>query len=213
MRGAKFPGIRKDLFPGSSEKSRCVFRVISNTFKEPLTFQMINWIRYCGLQKSVDREARLSAAAAYFLYFRWAYKDHCYFVLPLLAHFSAMDLPYHFVTLDDAQNARRRQLLDRYGQLAQLSMLAPLVAFQLSFGIRYLFSKLRRDGETQSKTRNQRPGLLTIQWRRFQWSLDDQIVEGWGTKRVWLCATLWAVWLVVLVVKDTGDGMTSLHQA
>lgn len=33
----------------------------------------------------------------------------------------------------------------------------------------------------------------------------DTIAQGWGTWRHWLLAVLWTFWLLVLIVKDTGD--------
>ncbi len=43
-------------------------------------------------------------------------------------------------------------------------------------------------------------------WARLRWALDEELVEGWGTIGQWLAAGVWASWLVVLAVKDTGDG-------
>ena len=43
-------------------------------------------------------------------------------------------------------------------------------------------------------------------WARLRWALDEELVEGWGTRGQWLAAGVWASWLVLLAVKDTGDG-------
>ena len=43
-------------------------------------------------------------------------------------------------------------------------------------------------------------------WARVRWALDEELVEGWGTRGQWLAAGVWAGWLMLLAVKDTGDG-------
>jgi len=128
-----------------------------------------------------------------------------------------MDYPYHFVALDDEQSALRRRLLDSYGQFAQLSILLIPLIYQLSYGLRLLSSRLIKSNGYQPVKEHQSPvvsrfkqpagvpssGLLA----RLRWALDEEIVEGWGTRKEWCIAGAWAVWLSVLSVKDTGDGM------
>lgn len=43
-------------------------------------------------------------------------------------------------------------------------------------------------------------------WGRVRWALDEEVIEGWGRKGVWLVAGVWGSWLVLLAVRDTGDG-------
>lgn len=138
----------------------------------------------------------------------------------ILIH-SEMGLLWHFVSLDDAQSARRRQILDRYGQIAQLSALIPLLAFPIISAIRLAFRRAKAfvgtvEKEHQSPQVSRFPKHLknpsNAWWSRLQWALDEQVVEGWGTRREWLIAGLWTVWLLVLAMKDTGDGMSIVQE-
>lgn len=135
-----------------------------------------------------------------------------------------MGLFYSFVSLDGDQLKRRRELLDRYGQIAQLSALAPLLLVYVSFLIRSLASRYNLSFFRRSQKAHQSPRVSTfrqstagawkIKWRRFNWALDDEVLhgwDGWGTRREWAIAGLWALWLLVLVVKDTGDGTYGSH--
>ena len=125
-----------------------------------------------------------------------------------------MGLGYHFVSLNQAQTERRRQLLDNYGQFAQISALViPLLAFQASFAVRFLVRKLRSSGkvkEHQSPRVSDFPKPVAVSsssyWSRLRWTLDEQIVQGWGTRLEWVIGAVWTTWLLLLVVKDTGDG-------
>lgn len=125
-----------------------------------------------------------------------------------------MGLAYHFVSLDQVQTARRRELLDNYGQFAQISALViPLLAFQGSFAIRFLVRILRKSRkvkEHQSPRISEFPKPSTVlpssYGSRLRWALDEPIVQGWGTRLEWLIGAIWTVWLLLLVVQDTGDG-------
>lgn len=125
-----------------------------------------------------------------------------------------MRFPYHFVDLDEQQNLRRRELLDGYGQFAQLSILLVPLIYQLSYGLRLLAGRLLRSQHRyQPVKEHQSPVLSNFKqpatsniWARVRWALDHEIVEGWGTRQEWFIAALWAAWLFVLAVKDTGDG-------
>ncbi|KAL9610686.1 MAG: hypothetical protein Q9167_004634 [Letrouitia subvulpina] len=130
---------------------------------------------------------------------------------------------YHFVSLDQEQLLRRRELLDGYGQFAQLSALVPLftiilLRFFIFLEEKYSFSDLRKSrkehaspvvtrfAETAAAARKQ--GWSEVVWGRVQWWLDDEVVSGWGTWREWVVGGSWAVWLMVLAMRDTGDGMS-----
>ena len=125
-----------------------------------------------------------------------------------------MGLPYHFVKLSDEQNLRRRQLLDGYGQFAQLSILLLPLIYQLCLGMRLLISRIwpskpRAVKEHQSPiiSNMKRPtsDYAATVLARTRWFLDEEIREGWNTRQEWLIASLWTIWLLVLVFKDTGD--------
>ena len=126
-----------------------------------------------------------------------------------------MGYPYHFVSLSPEQDTRRRQLLNSYGQFAQLSILLVPLIYQLGLGLRLLISRLWRSSRYGVAKGHQSPLVAGSKqrkgesfggWTRLRWALDEELVEGWGTRGQWLAAGLWAGWLVVLAVKDTGDG-------
>ena len=125
-----------------------------------------------------------------------------------------MGFPYHFVSLNNEQDLRRRQLLDGYGQFAQLSILLLPLIYQLCLGIRLLISRIWTSN-TQALKEHQSPvvssfkkptrGYPTNLLARIRWFLDGELLEGWNTRQEWLIAGLWTMWLLVLVFKDTGD--------
>ena len=126
-----------------------------------------------------------------------------------------MGFPYHFVSLSDEQNSRRRQLLDGYGQFAQLSVLLLPLIYQLCLGMRLLISRVWPFNPSQAVKEHQSPvisrfkqpatGYPTNVFARIRWFLDEEVLEGWETRQEWLITGLWAVWLLVLVFRDTGD--------
>ena len=124
-----------------------------------------------------------------------------------------MGWPYHFVDLSAEQKDRRRQLLDRYALIAQLSMSIPLLITQLSFVTKRLWApgigrvKKERGSPLPANPRSRSNNSLLLIWRKLAWWLGGPIARGWGSRREWIIAGLWAVWLLGLVVKDTGDGM------
>lgn len=158
-----------------------------------------------------------------------------------------MALSYHFPSNTPAQSARRRQLLDAYGQFAQLSaIILPLFLFLIFFAAQFLFktlSKRRGNGysilqpspsptprkklresprvahfrasevvavlseEGERKSIRRKPSSLIARlWTHFRWAVNGPVVPGWGTGRQWSVAALWTAWLLLLIVKDTGDG-------
>ena len=128
-----------------------------------------------------------------------------------------MGFLYSFVSLDQAQLARRRQLLDNYGQFAQISGLAvPLLAFPISAAVRFVLGKVLNSKQDQRSKEHQSPRESSFPkvtakpsnsfGARFRWALNEEVFPGWGTRREWLVGALWTMWLLLLVVKDTGDG-------
>ena len=126
-----------------------------------------------------------------------------------------MTFAYRFVNLDAEQNLRRRQLLDRYGQFAQLSILLLPLIYQLCLGIRLLLSRTWLFKSTHPVKQHQSPVVSSFNQParpyssnflgRTRWYLDEEILAGWNSRRVWLVAILWTMWLLVLVFKNTGD--------
>ena len=128
-----------------------------------------------------------------------------------------MGYPYHFVSLNPEQETRRRELLNSYGQFAQLSILLLPLIYQLSLGLRLLVSRLWRGRSYGAVKGHQSPVVAGLKqghgerdgvagWARLRWVMEEELVEGWGTRGQWLAAGVWASWLVLLAVKDTGDG-------
>lgn len=129
-----------------------------------------------------------------------------------------MSWPYRFIfTLTPEETAHRRYLLDSYGQLAQLSLLFPLVCLQLLFAFHFIFGRVlsflkRNDNkapaEQEKLSLSSRATLepLIKAARRLDWFLDDEIWPGWGTWKQASFGILWGIWLLMLVIRDTGDG-------
>lgn len=127
-----------------------------------------------------------------------------------------MDYPYHFVSLDEDQTQRRRHLLNSYGHFAQLSVLLLPLIYQLSLAIRLIIGRFQllssrkglKDHQSPVVSRFKKPDASTSKAsaRKLSWFLDGEIVQGWGTRQEWLIAGLWTMWLLILVIKDTGDG-------
>ena len=129
-----------------------------------------------------------------------------------------MMYPYRFFIPSDEQNAQRRHLLDTYGQFAQLSILLLPLLYYLSHGIQFLATTIRIPTGYQPVKEHQSPVISRFEqpptigspgslWARLKWALDDEVVEGWGTRKEWLITGGWGLWLLLLVVRDTGDGM------
>lgn len=108
-------------------------------------------------------------------------------------------------------------MLDNYGQFAQISALIPLFSFHLIFATRFLIRKWNGYdyGRKPIKVRQsprlsvfQKPNQLTASsfTVRLRWALDEEVARDWGTRLEWLIGALWTVWLLLLTVKDTGDG-------
>ena len=126
-----------------------------------------------------------------------------------------MSFPYHFVDLNNEQNLRRRQLLDGYGQFAQLSILLLPLVYHIGFGLRLLISRTWPFKSPQTVKAHQSPvvsgfrqrpkGKFTNLLTRIRWFLDEEVFVGWNTRQEWLAAILWTMWLLVLVFRDTGD--------
>ncbi len=130
-----------------------------------------------------------------------------------------MEWPYHFVTLTDEEVAYRRIILDRYGIYAQLSALVPVLVYQLyRLGLCVSSERLRAasgyaqvpeapGSPVRKKNRLSSTRALGRHWRSLLWWLEGEVFVGWGLRRYWIAAILWASWLLFLAVHKTGDGM------
>ncbi|KAI6903193.1 hypothetical protein D0869_13584 [Hortaea werneckii] len=129
---------------------------------------------------------------------------------------------YYFQDLTTEQKAQRRDLLDWYGLVAQLSVLAPLLALQLYFFAIWTkkrwenaneletpsspYAKARGEGtsrDTLSFMRRIQSGFSRFVW----WSGDSVDVLGYhlGAKGDVLFAACWACWLLFLCFPQTGE--------
>ncbi|KAI1264483.1 ferric reductase like transmembrane component [Xylariaceae sp. FL1019] len=129
-----------------------------------------------------------------------------------------MSWPWQFVDLDDAQKIARRHALDRYALVAQLSALAPVIAFLLYRATKWAIAKatgLSRGsysalpGSPVAKQRRSTSiGSWTARWRKLAWWLSDDIVIlgwNWGPRDQMIGGVIWGLWLCALSVKDTGN--------
>lgn len=127
---------------------------------------------------------------------------------------------YRFADLTHEQKLERRELLDFYGLVAQVSVIIPLFATQVYVLVSWLLAKWhRRDIQAappsspyaKSQQLEQRlsiPGVAAS-WRRLSWWCGDAVhFSGvyWGTKGEVLGAGVWTMWLLLLSFLDTGDG-------
>ncbi|KAF2717052.1 hypothetical protein K431DRAFT_277792 [Polychaeton citri CBS 116435] len=127
-----------------------------------------------------------------------------------------MGWAYHFIDLTQVQLHQRRQLLDWYGIVAQISILIPLALLQLSFLGFWVWHKLqsRPDGTVPSsphaKHQHNSSNLasVSVYLRRLQWWFGDDVsLFGWhvGTKGEIVLAELWTFWLLLCCFLQTGD--------
>ncbi|MCJ1389524.1 hypothetical protein MMC18_002381 [Xylographa bjoerkii] len=129
-----------------------------------------------------------------------------------------MSWPYRFdFSLTPEQLTQRRFLLDYYGQLAQYSIIFPLLCFQVPIVSRFLVSQAQRSFKTNAKTLTkygERPPLAVARGfvspiiqiiRKIKWVLDESIRPGWGTWKQAVFGVLWGSWLFALVLRNTGD--------
>ncbi|KAG9247478.1 ferric reductase-like protein like transmembrane component [Calycina marina] len=125
-----------------------------------------------------------------------------------------MSWPYHFIDVSDDQKHERRVLLDRYGICAQLSVLVPILGFQL-YRLAIWVSSARSRAKTaysevpgSPMLKYRRPSTsrtLGRKWRSASWYLSDEFVPSWGRRGRLIGAGIWTAWLLFLCVHKTGD--------
>ncbi|KAI1174471.1 ferric reductase like transmembrane component [Nemania sp. FL0916] len=129
-----------------------------------------------------------------------------------------MGWPWHFVDLDTSQLHARRLALDRYGLIAQLSTLAPVLLFLLyrlaSWGVaRVTGSSRGAYAALPGSPTSKRQRLTTVgAWSQgarkvLWWFGEDVVVLGWnwGQRDQLVAGVLWAMWLLFLCVVGTGN--------
>ena len=130
-----------------------------------------------------------------------------------------MSWPYRFgFSLTPDQVDQRRRLLDSYAQIAQYSVIFPLLCLHLPLVSRFLVSQAQRifkASKTAPTEDAERSPVSMVEGfvspiiensRKIMWLLDDSIWPGWGTWKEAVFGVLWGSWLLALVLRDTGDG-------
>ncbi|KAK4124659.1 hypothetical protein N657DRAFT_655836 [Parathielavia appendiculata] len=123
---------------------------------------------------------------------------------------------YHFVDLSADEKQLRRQTLDRYGLLAQLSALIPVVVILLYRLAKNAANWRGTNGDYAAvpsspvlkERRNSSAGNPGAWSRRAQWWLgEDVVVTGkvYGQRDQWLVGILWTAWLLLLSIMETGE--------
>jgi len=129
-----------------------------------------------------------------------------------------MAFGYSFtLSLDNSQKQQRRQSLERYALIAQISLLAVLVAIRIYFVLSWFGNRWMSGGEdARPSSRHVKYDRLTLStswleivrryWRRWRWWLGEPVMVGWGTTGEWLAGGVWMAWLLLLSYLQTVPG-------
>ena len=130
-----------------------------------------------------------------------------------------MAWPYRFTSPDAEQLAQRRISLDSYANAAQYSAIILILSIKLFAILHSYLDASRHSTRDEVKQRWEHDKGLQAEstsekliqsfldfTRKSSWWLDDEIIEGWGTRREAVLASIWATWLAFLAVNGTGDG-------
>ncbi|KAI9692741.1 MAG: hypothetical protein M1820_009384 [Bogoriella megaspora] len=121
-----------------------------------------------------------------------------------------MAFGWHLVDLDDEEKFDRRLALDKFAAIAQFSVIVPL----LCVWFLYLFTRpinrrLYRGPRIGPNPGNPDGSKLFISLRRvllsFAWWAGTPVGLDWGRRGDWLFGSIWAAWLLLLCVVQTGD--------
>lgn len=105
--------------------------------------------------------------------------------------------PYHFITLSEAEQERRRELLDQRGSYAQIASVVAIILIRII----QTSSTPSESDDSQAPRRRRKPR---------SW-LDLPLFPEWmETRRQYLFCGLWLIWLLGLSVWSSGDGMLTL---
>ncbi|GAB7346389.1 hypothetical protein MBLNU457_5093t1 [Dothideomycetes sp. NU457] len=118
---------------------------------------------------------------------------------------------WHFVDLTQDQKHERRILLDRYGAVAQASVLVPVILLQLYFALCWLHDRLKRKYDFDQKTTSDQSNVLfqtitTI--RQWTWWAGEPVeILGYhvSTRGEMIAAISWTAWLILLCILQTGN--------
>lgn len=131
-----------------------------------------------------------------------------------------MGWPYHFVDLNSEQKHQRRQLLDQYGVIAQVSIVLPLLVLQSRLLYLWISRNINQSAGVDApssphlKSAQSRSRLsvksLKSNLRRWQWWAGESVSlfgDHLGTRGEVLGAAVWLGWLLLLCFLQTGGGM------
>jgi hypothetical protein len=122
---------------------------------------------------------------------------------------------YYLETLNDKQKHQRREYLDWYGFVAQWSVLAIFVLFQIAFLIQWTAKSGLKYEAPKSPSFTKRPTGKLGWIRKLQnlstkanWWMSKDVIRGWdwGTRGEWIGGSLWTIWLLYLCIAKTGNG-------
>ncbi|KAK1075391.1 hypothetical protein LTR74_000353 [Friedmanniomyces endolithicus] len=130
-----------------------------------------------------------------------------------------MGWPYHFLDLNTEQRQQRRQSLDYHGNIAQVSILVPLILLQCYFFVSWLHTRWRKQNDldvpSSPRVKGERSFRKTTSakrfvatWRRLQWWCSGPcniLGTELGTNGEVVAAVLWTGWLLLLCSLQTGE--------
>lgn len=122
---------------------------------------------------------------------------------------------YHIVNLEPDAKADRRKLLNQYGLYSQLSVLIPILAYQIYRLVLWLWARNQRPNAEYSAVAEPPvalrqkdsyfPGLST-RWKAAQWWLDGELTPYLGSRKRWVVGGTWSLWMLILCFSQTGHG-------
>ena len=123
-----------------------------------------------------------------------------------------MTWPYHFLDLTPAQQYERRELIDSYARLAQVSALGPLLVVQCYFLVCSFRKSWRRDASASPQLKDGRCSQwngIAVVWRRFSWWCGEAVEPRGlylGRRGDVLAAVALGAWLGFCCFASTGEG-------
>jgi hypothetical protein len=124
-------------------------------------------------------------------------------------------LGYYFESLDDKQKHQRREYLTWYGFMAQWSILAIFVLFQIAFLVNWTVKSGLRYETPKSPSFTKSPTGKLGWLRKLQsfstktkWWMSKDVIRGWdwGTRGEWIGTSVWTTWMLYLCIAKTGNG-------
>ncbi|KZF21988.1 hypothetical protein L228DRAFT_283189, partial [Xylona heveae TC161] len=125
-----------------------------------------------------------------------------------------MAWPYHLADLSPDQLHQRRILLDRYGIYAQLSVLIPVLGYQLFRFGGWVYSTRKKlpvvystipNSSIEKPSRKLTSEAITRRWKSVVWCLNGEVAPNLGFRKHWIAAAAWTLWLLFLCICETGQ--------